>query len=148
MQNHSKILLILLITLSICNNSYSQKYTEKYIKDASKVAEIWLNNMDNYNFDLTYKMMDNQVKDIYDSLAWYGYFNDLVSEFGKKEKKRKILSREFKSKIDEIGNGFFVEINYEAFFQKTKNFKETILLKQNDNSEWKVIGYQPIWDNK
>ena len=40
-----KILLLLL--LLNCNLIYAQKYTETYIKDANKVAEQWLNNIDN-----------------------------------------------------------------------------------------------------
>ena len=75
------------------------------------------------------------------------YFNDLVKEFGKKEQSRKILSSEFLSSVEGVGDGFFVEIKYEAFFEKTRNFEETILLKQNDQSQWKVIGYQPLWDS-
>ena len=147
MRNQLKKILISIIILFSYNNCFGQKYTDKYIKDATIIANKWLNDMDNFRFDLTYSMMDKQVKEIYDSLAWQGYFNDLVKEFGKKEQSRKILSSEFLSSVEGVGDGFFVEIKYEAFFEKTRNFEETILLKQNDQSQWKVIGYQPLWDS-
>ena len=147
MRNQLKKILITIIILFSYNNCFGQKYTDKYIKDATVIANKWLNDMDNFRFDLTYSMMDKQVKEIYDSLAWQGYFNDLVKEFGKKEQNRKILSSEFLSSVEGVGDGFFVEIKYEAFFEKTRNFEETILLKQNDQSQWKVIGYQPLWDS-
>ena len=147
MRNQLKKIIISIIILFSYNNCFGQKYTDKYIKDATIIANKWLNDMDNFRFDLTYSMMDKQVKEIYDSLAWQGYFNDLVKEFGKKEQSRKILSSEFLSSVEGVGDGFFVEIKYEAFFEKTRNFEETILLKQNDQSQWKVIGYQPLWDS-
>ena len=147
MRNQLKKILMSIIILFSYNNCFGQKYTDKYIKDATIIANKWLNDMDNFRFDLTYSMMDKQVKEIYDSLAWQGYFNDLVKEFGKKEQNRKILSSEFLSSVEGVGDGFFVEIKYEAFFEKTRNFEETILLKQNDQSQWKVIGYQPLWDS-
>ena len=147
MRNQLKKILISIIIVFSYNNCFGQKYTDKYIKDATVIANKWLNDMDNFRFDLTYSMMDKQVKEIYDSLAWQGYFNDLVKEFGKKEQNRKILSSEFLSSVEGVGDGFFVEIKYEAFFEKTRNFEETILLKQNDQSQWKVIGYQPLWDS-
>ena len=55
--------------------------------------------------------------------------------------------RDSLSSVEGVGDGFFVEIKYEAFFEKTRNFEETILLKQNDQSQWKIIGYQPLWDS-
>ena len=134
-------------SIDALNVTHNGIYVDKYIKDATIIANKWLNDMDNFRFDLTYSMMDKQVKEIYDSLAWQGYFNDLVKEFGKKEQNRKILSSEFLSSVEGVGDGFFVEIKYKAFFEKTRNFEETILLKQNDQSQWKVIGYQPLWDS-
>ena len=104
-----KKILVSIIILFSCNNCFAQKYTDKYIKDATIIANKWLNDMDNFRFDLTYSMMDKQVKEIYDSLAWQGYFNDLVKEFGKKEQNRKILSSEFLSSVEGVGDGFFVE---------------------------------------
>ena len=89
MRNQLKKILISIIILFSYNNCFGQKYTDKYIKDATVIANKWLNDMDNFRFDLTYSMMDKQVKEIYDSLAWQGYFNDLVKEFGKKEQSRK-----------------------------------------------------------
>ena len=53
-------------------------WIERIHKDATIIANKWLNDMDNFRFDLTYSMMDNEVKEIYDSLAWQGYFKDLV----------------------------------------------------------------------
>ena len=147
MSNQLKKVLLLIIILNTYNNCFGQKYTDKYIKDATIIANKWLDDMDNFRFDLTYSMMDNQVKEMTDSLAWHGYFNDLVKEFGKKKHNRKILSQEFLNNFKGIGDGFFVEIKYRAFFEKTKNFEETILLKQNDQSDWKIIGYQPLWDS-
>ncbi len=117
MINQLKKILVSMIILFSFNNCFGQKYTDKYIKDATIIANKWLNNMDNFKFDLTYSMMEKQVKESYDSLAWQGYFNDLVKEFGKKEQKRKILSSEFLSNVERVGDSFFVKIKYEAFFE-------------------------------
>ena len=86
MRNQLKKILMSFMILISYYNSFGQKYTDKYIKDATVIANKWLNNMDNLKFDLTYSMMDKQVKEITDSLAWQGYFNDLVKEFGDKKR--------------------------------------------------------------
>ena len=147
MNNKLKKILILFITLFFYNKCIGQKYTHKYIKDATIVANKWLSNMDNLRFDLTYNMMYDEIKVQYDSISWKGYFSDLMYEFGKKVKRRQIIAKKFKSTVEGYGDGFFVELNYEAFYEKTKNFKETILMKQDDIGNWKVLSYYPIWES-
>ena len=58
-----KILLLLL--LLNCNLIFAQKYTETYIKDANKVAEQWLNNIDEKKYKDAYYMLSKEVRNIY-----------------------------------------------------------------------------------
>ena len=126
MRNQLKKILISIIILFSYNNCFGQKYTDKYIKMLLSVSNKWLNDMNNFRFDLTYSMMDNQVKEIYDSLAWQGYFNDLVKEFGKKSRAEKYYPVSFSAAL-RVGDGFFVEIKYEAFLKKLETLRNYIV---------------------
>ena len=50
-----KKILILLITFSSINLSYSQINTDHYLKDASKSVEIWLSNLNAADFSDCWK---------------------------------------------------------------------------------------------
>jgi len=133
-----KILLFLL--LLNCNLIFAQKYTERYIKDANKVAEQWLNNIDEKKYKDAYYMLSREVRNIYPEEYWIDFIKKLMLDFGVK-KDRVIVEKSFKSEIEGLKDGFYVFIKYNTEYKNTKDHSETIVLKQNDNFKWKVFNY-------
>ena len=47
----------------------------------------------------------------------------------------------FESKIEGLEDGFYVIIEYDVKYSKTRNHTESLLLKQSDNLEWQILNY-------
>ena len=47
-----------------------------------------------------------------------------------------------KSEIEGLDDGFYVVIEYEVNYTKTRNHIEYLLLRQNDKLKWKIIDFQ------
>ena len=48
----------------------SQIFKDKYIKDATKVAEIWMKNINSSEYAIAYNQYSDQVKENSDSTHW------------------------------------------------------------------------------
>ena len=121
-------------------SSYGQIFKDKYIKDATNVAEIWLNNINTSKYDLAYSQYSKEVKENSDSIQWLKAITQLMNEFGELES-RKIVSAKFKSNIEELGDGFYVFIEYMSIYKKVNECNEYLILSQNDKIKWKILRY-------
>lgn len=136
-----KLKLSLLFALIL--NSFSciaQKNTGKYIKEANETSLTWLANMNNGDFTKCYEIISKEVKVLYDSLSWCSWAKQITKEFGSL-KDRVLVNAEFKSKMRGMEDGFYVIANYEATYENTSIFKESIILKQNDQANWQILDY-------
>ena len=61
-------------------------------------------------------------------------------EFGKLNS-RTIISKNFTSSLEGLEDGFYVLLEFKSDYQKTKNHKEFIILKQNDQTNWMILDY-------
>jgi hypothetical protein len=144
--NMKKLIIMLISVISIYSAS-AQKYTDQYIKDASIVAESWLNNINNNQYDNAFQMLSNEVKIRYKQETWINLINELMLEFGKLES-RKTTEKKFQSEVEGMEDGFYVFIDYTSSYTNTIDHNEHILLKQNDKTKWEILDYNYEFKNK
>ena len=141
-----KIILILTSLISM-NSASAQKYTDQYIKDASKAAENWLIDINNKQYENAFQLLSDDVKMIYQQETWINQIIELVDEIGKLES-RLVSEKYFQSNVEGMGNGFYVFINYKVDYENTKNHLEHLLLKQNDKMKWKIVNFSYEFQSK
>ena len=141
-----KNIILFIIFLSYLNLP-AQKYTAKYIKDDNALALEWLNNIDNTNYKLSYQMLDIKLKKKYSEENWINEMNRLMNEFGN-IKDRELQETSFRSEIEDLEDGFYVIIEYLSDYKNTKNHSEFLIIKQNDNMQWKILDYYYEFENK
>jgi len=142
-----KKLIIMLISIISIYSASAQKYTDQYIKDASIVAESWLSNINNNQYDNAFKMLSNEVKVRYKQKTWINLINELMLEFGELES-RKTTEKKFQSEVEGMEDGFYVFIDYTSSYTNTIDHNEQILLKQNDKIKWEIVDYNYEFKNK
>lgn len=133
-------ILICFISLSFFNNVNAQKYTETYIKDANKLAISWCNQINTGQYEKAYNELATVLKDRATLKEWLTQISILMEEFGNIEN-RIVTNTYFESEIEGLESGFYVIVEYDVKYSKTKNHTESLLLKQSDNLEWKIINY-------
>ena len=141
-----KLIIMFISVISIYSVS-AQKYTDQYIKDASKVAETWLSNINNKQYLNAFQLLSNDVKAIYKQEIWINQIIELMNERGKL-KSRLTNDRKFQSEVKGMENGFYVFISYTSDYENTKNYLEHLLLKQNDKMKWEIVNYSYEFQNK
>jgi hypothetical protein len=144
--NMKKLIIMLISVISIYSAS-AQKYTEQYIKDASIVAESWLSNINDNQYDNAFQMLSNEVKVRYKQETWINLINELMLEFGELES-RKTTEKKFQSEVEGMEDGFYVFIDYTSSYTNTIDHNEQILLKQNDKIKWEIVDYNYEFKNK
>jgi len=135
-----KLYLIILFFIISLFSSYAQIYKEKYINDASKIALQWLNYINHSSYENAYNILAKENKNQYPKEIWIKLINELMLEFGKLNS-RTIISKNFKSSLEGLEDGFYVLLEFKSDYQKTKNHKEYIILKQNDQTDWMILDY-------
>ena len=141
-----KLIIILISVISIYSAS-AQKYTDQYIKDASKVAESWLSDINEKQYKNAFEILSIEAKSIYKEENWISLIQDLMLEFGRLES-RQVTEKKFKSEVEGMEDGFYVFIDYKVSYLNTINHNEQILLKQNDKTKWEIVDYNYEFKNK
>ena len=142
-----KKLIIMLISVISMYSASAQKYTDQYIKDASKVAESWLSDINEKQYENAFQMLSNDVKAIYQQEIWINQIIELMNEHGTLES-RIASEKYFQSEVEGMENGFYVFINYIVDYENTTNHLEHLLLKQNDEMKWEIVNYSYDFQNK
>ena len=141
-----KLILVLISVISMHSVS-AQKYTDQYIKDANKIANSWLSDINNKQYEKAYNLLSKEVKVRYQQETWTNLINDLMLEFGNLES-RTVSQKYFQSEIEGMEDGFYVFIEYDSQYENTKEHTEQLLLKQNDKAKWEVLDYNYEFKNK
>jgi len=142
-----KKLIVMLISVISMYSAGAQKYTDQYIKDASIVAESWLSDINEKQYENAFQMLSSETKAIYKQETWVSLINELMLEFGGLED-RKATEKRFQSKVKGMEDGFYVFIDYTSSYTNTINHNEYILLKQNDKKKWEIVDYNYEFENK
>ena len=136
-----KKLFLTIIVTSLFSSLYGQIYTDKYINDAKEISIKWLNDLNHRNLKNCWEMHSEEAKEANGSFkSWSKYLNELMQEFGDL-KTRTIKDISFQSEVEGLEDGFYVFIEYDANYTKTKNHFEFLMLKQNYKAEWEVSDY-------
>jgi hypothetical protein len=141
-----KNLIILLIAIFSFNTLSAQRYTTKYITDANKVGLQWWNDVNSGQYSTSYQYLSSAFKKMYSEESWLNKISILMDEVGQIEE-RFVSDTYFKSEIEGFGAGFYVIVEYNVEYSKTKNHTESILLKQNDQLEWKILDFNFEFQN-
>mgnify|MGYP005702446297 CR=1 FL=1 len=136
-----KLILCILLNFLLFNNSFAQKYTEQYIREANILGFNWYSEINNQNYKKAYESLSAELKESMSLENWSNQMSQLMDEFGE-VKNRQVTNTEFKSKIEGLNDGFYVIISYKVDYTNTKNHFEYLLIRQNDKSEWKIIDFQ------
>lgn len=142
-----KNIYFLIVLLLFTTNINAQIFKEKYINDATKIANEWLDNVINKDYGIAYSNYSNEVKANSDSTYWLQAIDQLMNEFGP-FKKREIINQEFKSNIENLGDGFYVLIEYKSNYENINFCNEYILLGQNDKLKWKILRYDFSYESE
>ena len=137
----------MLISVISMYSASAQKYTDQYIKDASKVAEKWLSDINEKKYENAFQMLSSEAKAIYKQETWVSLINELMLEFGGLEN-RKATEKRFQSEVKGMEDGFYIFIDYTSSYTNTINHNEYILLKQNAKKKWEVVDYNYEFQNK
>ena len=135
-----KHLSILLIALFSFNNLSAQRYTTKYITDANKVGLQWWNYVNSGQYSTSYQYLSSELKQRYSEESWLNQISILMDEFGQLEG-RIVKDTYFQSELENFRNGFYVFVEYESEYSKTKNHTEFLLLKQSDQLKWEIFDF-------
>ena len=135
-----KHLSILLIAIFSFNNLSAQRYTTKYITDANKVGLQWWNDVNSGQYSTSYQYLSSELKQRYSEESWLNQISILMNEFGQLEG-RIVKDTYFQSELENFGNGFYVFVEYESEYSKTKNHTEFLLLKQSDQLKWEIFDF-------
>ena len=141
-----KKLLILFIGILSFNNLSAQKYTETYIKDANKVGLEWWNQVNNGKYQQSYSKLSDVLKSRFTLEIWLNQMSLLMDEFGDLES-RTVKDVYFQSKLKGFEDGFYVTIEYDVKYSRTRNHSESLLLKQNDKLEWQIFDFNYAFQN-
>jgi hypothetical protein len=141
-----KKLLILFIGLLSFNSLSAQKYTKTYIKDANKVGLEWWAQVNSGQYEESYNKLSSPLKNRFTLASWLSQMSILMDEFGNIEN-RTTKNTYFKSELEDLEDGFYVIIEYDVKYSKTKNHTESLLVKQNDQFVWKILDFNYSFQN-
>ena len=135
-----KHLSILLIALFTFNNLSAQKYTTKYITDANKVGLQWWNDVNSGQYTTSYQYLSSELKKRFSEESWLNQISILMNEIGQLEE-RSVSDTYFNSEIEGYESGFYVFVEYNVKYSKTKNHTEYLILKQSDQLKWEIFDF-------
>ena len=141
-----KTLITFIISIFFINSSSAQISTEFQLKEASKSAIIWFNNLNIENYPQAYDGLSVHITIRFDSLDWMYGVDQMMVSFGEFEGRREV-SREFKSSMEEFPgmegfpNGYYAIFQYESNYKNTLQHSEQLILHQDDKRRWKILDY-------
>jgi len=141
-----KNLIILLIAIFSFNTLSAQKYTTQYITDANKVGLQWWNEVNSGQYSTSYELLSDVLKNRFTKESWLNQISVLMDEFGQLQG-RIVKDTYFQSELENFGNGFYVFVEYDSEYTKTKNHTEFLLLKQSDQLKWEIFDFNYEFQN-
>lgn len=138
--------LLIIISFFLFNISFAQKFTESYIKDANKIGIEWWNQINKGEYNLSYNKLSDLLKVRFSKDSWSVQISMLMDEIGK-IKSRSVYESYFQSELEGFDDGFYVIVNYNVDYTNTKDHTENIILKQDDNFEWKIFDFNYTFKN-
>ena len=133
-------ILLLILTFIFSFSSYSQISEEYQLKEASKSAMVWFNNLNTENYPESWKGLSIEITNRFDSTDWAVGVEEMMVSFGDFNG-RKEVSREFKSSWEGLPDGYYAVFQYESIYKHTEKHSEQLFLHQDDKRKWRVLDY-------
>ncbi len=135
-----KTLITFIISIFFVNSLFSQINTESQLQESSKSAIIWLNNINSENYPQAYTGLSDQITTRFDSLDWISGVDQMMVSFGEFGGRREV-SREFKSSMEGLPDGYYAIFQYESNYKNTLQHSEQLILHQDDKRNWRILDY-------
>lgn len=135
-----KTLITFIISIFFVNSSFSQINIESQLQESSKSAIIWLNNINSENYSQAYTGLSDQITTRFDSLDWISGVDQMMVSFGEFGGRREV-SREFKSSMEGLPDGYYAVFQYESNYKNTLQHSEQLILHQDDKRNWRILDY-------
>ena len=114
--------------------------TELQLQESSKSAVIWFNNLNSENYSQAYTRLSDQITSRFDSLDWISGVDQMMVSFGEFGGRMEV-SREFKSSMEGLADGYYAVFQYESNYKNTLQHSEQLILHQDDKRKWRILDY-------
>ena len=131
-------ILLLFLTFIFSFSSYSQISEEYQLKEASKSAMVWFNNLNTGNYQDAWNGLSVKVKNQTNFDEWFNALSAEMFLFGELNG-RVELNKEFKNTLEGLGDGYYAEFTYAVVYENTIEHSEYIILHQDSKRNWKVL---------
>ena len=135
-----KTLITFIISIFFLNSLFSQISTEFQLKEARKSAVVWFNNINSKNYPQAYTGLSIQITSRFDSLDWISGVDQMMVSFGEFGRRNEV-SREFKSSMEGLPDGYYAVFQYESNYKNTLQHSEQLILHQDDKRKWRILDY-------
>ena len=131
-------ILLLILTFIFSFSSYSQISEEYQLKEASKSAMVWFNNLNTGNYQDAWNGLSVKVKNQTNFDEWFNAVSGEMFLFGELNG-RVELNKEFKNTFEGLGDGYYAEFSYAVVYENTIEHSEYLILHQDSKRNWKVL---------
>ena len=131
-------ILLLILTFIFSFSSYSQISEEYQLKEASKSAMVWFNNLNTGNYHEAWNGLSVKVKNQTNFDEWFNAVSAEMFLFGELNG-RVELNKEFKNTLEGLGDGYYAEFSYAVVYENTIEHSEYLILHQDSKRNWKVL---------
>ena len=131
-------ILLLFLTFIFSFSSYSQISEEYQLKEASKSAMVWFNNLNTGNYQDAWNGLSVKVKNQTNFDEWFNALSAEMFLFGELNG-RVELNKEFKNTLEGLGDGYYAEFTYAVVYENTIEHSEYLILHQDSKRNWKVL---------
>jgi len=131
-------ILLLILTFIFSFSSYSQISEEYQLKEASKSAMVWFNNLNTGNYQDAWNGLSVKVKNQTNFDEWFNAVSGEMFLFGELNG-RVELNKEFKNTLEGLGDGYYAEFSYAVVYENTIEHSEYLILHQDSKRNWKVL---------
>ena len=131
-------ILLLILTFIFSFSSYSQISEEYQLKEASKSAMVWFNNLNTGNYQDAWNGLSVKVKNQTNFDEWFNALSAEMFLFGELNG-RVELNKEFKNTLEGLGDGYYAEFTYAVVYENTIEHSEYLILHLDSKRNWKVL---------
>lgn len=131
-------ILLLILPFIFSFSSYSQISEEYQLKEASKSAMVWFNNLNTGNYQDAWNGLSVKVKNQTNFDEWFNAVSGEMFLFGELNG-RVELNKEFKNTLEGLGDGYYAEFSYAVVYENTIEHSEYLILHQDSKRNWKVL---------
>jgi hypothetical protein len=113
---------------------------DQAVAQAIRVAEGWLELVDNQNYADSWEATAEIFKKDGDIQMWRKNIENTHAQYGRCQS-RTLSEALYKTRLPGAGNGQYVVIQYDSIFERKADVRETVTVKLEADGQWPVAGY-------